>query len=237
MPLPVHPPSFRHATATPSFPPSSLGPSVHIAPDRSFHSIAVLKASSFRSTKTLPWEQAECLSEISAVVVADVDMLRSGLHDSCRDVSKDALFVCILVSDIPLHAARRAMAATCRCLEDSGRLSLHDQFLSQTTTGHTRPPNLLHPSSGRQEKRKILASRQEPTPPSPPRHQPPGCTSTSISLSSPVTGLSEVSSSGGADALRSLRGGEGDLHPLATRRASLFAGYTLAWVLHLRRTA
>ena len=34
---------------------------------------------------------------------------------------------------------------------------------------------------------------------------------------------------GGADALRSLRGGESDLHPLAIRQASPFTGHTLAW--------
>ena len=57
----------------------------------------------------------------------------------------------------------------------------------------------------------------------------PGYTSTSTSPSFPVTGLSGVSFSGGADALHSLCGGEGGLHPLATRRASPFTGHTLAW--------
>ena len=49
------PPLLPKAIAAPTFPSSGLDPPVHIVPDRSCHSRAVLRDSSFRPAKILPW--------------------------------------------------------------------------------------------------------------------------------------------------------------------------------------
>ena len=70
------------------------------------------------------------------------------------------------------------------------------------------------------KKQKALPRAYSANPPPPPASAP-GCISTSISPFSPVTRPSGAPSSGGSGALRSLRGGVGDVYLLATRRASL----------------
>ena len=104
------------------------------------------------------------------------------------------------------------------------------KYRPQLHASHTGAPESPSPHTVRQKKRKNHpCPTRSPLLHLPPWAPAPGCISTSISPSPPVTGLSGVSSSGGAGPLRSLRGGEGDLHPLATRRTSRFAGHTLAW--------
>ena len=96
-------------------------------------------------------------------------------------------------------------------------------------TSHT-VPNLLLPIPPEKGKEKTFPSRRGSTPPSlHPGSQPPTASRPPPRPPPPSPGSLAISCSGGADALRSLRGGEGDLHPLTTRRTSLFAERTLAW--------
>ena len=55
----------------------------------------------------------------------------------------------------PLHAARRAMAAACRCLRGNGGFSYMTNSCPKPLWVILRQPNLLPPNPARQRKRKV----------------------------------------------------------------------------------
>ena len=118
---------------------------------------------------------------------------RVRLHETWERV------VCFLVFAIPLHAARRAMAAKAAVVG----FFLHDHIPSPTALGHLGLPYLLPPippDKGKEKEitkeRKALCPARPPAPPHSFFDAAPDCISTSISPSSSATRPSGVSSSG-----------------------------------------
>ena len=195
------------------------------------------------------------IAEKMLLMVASVGSLEEGkaspgiVNGSYVDWKKAAVSVCILVFPIPLHAARRAMAAACRC-----PYGQRAHFSALKPTNQIPPPTTCAlyrgcpisfspwPEDKRKEKAAPKTRRKKrqdpPSTPTPRSPSPPHLGPTLLSpasrppyrppLSPPERSGSRPRAPPGPWALSPGVGGDGDLHPLADRRASLLTVQTSA---------